>query len=115
MCTTTEPTTPATTGQALAMVRAGLGYLAGCDAASLGTAVQAEALIGLEHAEAQQTAGSITKWSSTDGDGRSPGTPTAPAPPPHPTDAPSTPTAHPSKPANQRPVPMRGGRVGADR
>jgi Domain of unknown function (DUF222) len=56
MCTTTEPTTPATTGQALAMVRAGLGYLAGCDAASLGTAVQAEALIGLERAEAQQTA-----------------------------------------------------------
>ena len=32
MCTTTEPTTPASTGQALAMVRAGLGYLAGCDA-----------------------------------------------------------------------------------
>ena len=56
MCTTTEPTTPATTGQALAMVRAGLGYLAGCDAGSLGTAAQAEALIGLEGAEAQHTA-----------------------------------------------------------
>ena len=56
MCTATGPTTPADTGQALAMVRAGLGYLADCDAGSLGTAVQAEALIGLERAEAQQTA-----------------------------------------------------------
>ena len=48
MCTTTGPAAPADTGQALAMVRAGLGYLAGCDAASLGTAAQAEALTGLE-------------------------------------------------------------------
>ena len=47
---------PASTGQALAMVRAGLGYLAGCDAASLGTAAQAAALTGLEAAEAQHTA-----------------------------------------------------------
>ena len=38
------------------MVRAGLGYLADCDAGSLGTAAQAEALIGLEAAEAQHTA-----------------------------------------------------------
>ena len=38
------------------MVRAGLGYLAGCDAASLGTAAQAAALTGLEAAEAQHTA-----------------------------------------------------------
>ena len=38
------------------MVRAGLGYLADCDAGSLATAAQAEALIGLEHAEAQHTA-----------------------------------------------------------
>ena len=38
------------------MVRAGLGYLTACDAASLGTPVQAEALIGLEQAEAQHTA-----------------------------------------------------------
>ena len=38
------------------MVSAGLGYLSGCDAAGLGTAVQAEALIGLEQAEAQHTA-----------------------------------------------------------
>ena len=56
MCTAAETAAPASTGQALAMVRAGLGYLAGCDAASLGTAAQAEALIGLEHAEAQHTA-----------------------------------------------------------
>ena len=38
------------------MLRAGLGYLADCDAGSLGTAAQAEALIGLEAAEAQHTA-----------------------------------------------------------
>ena len=38
------------------MVRAGLGYLSACDAASLGTPVLAEALIGLEQAEAQHTA-----------------------------------------------------------
>ena len=56
MCTAAEPTAPSSTGQALAMVRAGLGYLADCDAGSLGTAAQAEALIGLEHAEAQHTA-----------------------------------------------------------
>ena len=56
MCTAAEPTAPANTGQALAMVRAGLGYLADCDAGSLGTAAQAEALIGLERAEAQHTA-----------------------------------------------------------
>ena len=56
MCTAAEPTAPANTGQALAMVRAGLGYLADCDAGSLGTAAQAEALIGLEAAEAQHTA-----------------------------------------------------------
>jgi len=56
MCTAAEATVPASTGQALAMVRAGLGYLAGCDAGSLATAAQAEALAGLEHAEAQHTA-----------------------------------------------------------
>ena len=56
MCTATEPAAPASTGQALAMVRAGLGYLAGCDAGSLATSAQADALIGLEAAEAQHTA-----------------------------------------------------------
>ena len=56
MCTLSEPAVPSSTAQALAMVRAGLGYLSACDAASLGTPVQAEALIGLEQAEAQHTA-----------------------------------------------------------
>ena len=56
MCTLSEPAAPSSTVQALAMVRAGLGYLASCDAAELGTPVQAEALIGLEQAEAQHTA-----------------------------------------------------------
>jgi Domain of unknown function (DUF222) len=56
MCTATGPAAPADTGHALAMVRAGLGYLAACDAASLGTAAQAAALTGLEAAEAQHTA-----------------------------------------------------------
>ena len=56
MCTLSEPAAPSSTAQALAMVRAGLGYLSSCDAAELGTPVQAEALIGLEQAEAQHTA-----------------------------------------------------------
>ncbi len=56
VCTLSEPAAPSSTAQALAMVRAGLAYLSGCDAAELGTAGQAEALIGLEQAEAQHTA-----------------------------------------------------------
>ena len=56
MCTQTEPAAPSSTAQALAMVRAGLGYLSACDAAELGTPVLAEALIGLEQAGAQHTA-----------------------------------------------------------
>ena len=56
VCTLSEPAAPSSTAQALAMVRAGLGYLSGCDAAELGTSAQAEALIGLEQAEAQHTA-----------------------------------------------------------
>ena len=56
MCTLSEPAAPSSTVQALAMVRAGLGYLTSCDAAELGTSAQAEALIGLEQAEAQHTA-----------------------------------------------------------
>ena len=56
MCTVSEPAAPSSTAQALAMVRAGLGYLTACDAAELGTSAQAEALIGLEQAEAQHTA-----------------------------------------------------------
>ncbi len=56
MCTSTEPAGPTCTGQALAMVSAGLSYLASCDAAQLPTAVQAETLCGLERAEAVHTA-----------------------------------------------------------
>jgi hypothetical protein len=56
MCTLNEPAVPSSAAQALAMVRAGLGYLTSCDAAELSTPVQAEALIGLEQAEAQHTA-----------------------------------------------------------
>ncbi len=56
MCTLSEPAAPSSPAQALAMVSAGLGYLAACDAAGLGTAVQAEALVGLEQAEARHTA-----------------------------------------------------------
>src|SRR5450631_2291269 len=55
MCTQTEPAAPSSTAQALAMVRAGLGYLTSCVAAELSTSVQAEALIGLEQAGAQHT------------------------------------------------------------
>ena len=55
MCILSEPAAPSSTVQALAMVRAGLGYLSSCDPAELGTAAQAEALIGLEQAEAQHT------------------------------------------------------------
>ena len=56
VCTLSKPAAPSSTAQALAMVSAGLGYLAGCDAADLGTAAQAEALVGLERAEARTTA-----------------------------------------------------------
>ena len=45
MCTQTEPAAPSSTVQALAMIRAGLGYIASYDAAELGTAALAEALI----------------------------------------------------------------------
>jgi hypothetical protein len=56
VCTLSEPAAPSSTAQALAMVRAGLGYLTACDAADLGTSVQAEAPVGLARAEAQHTA-----------------------------------------------------------
>jgi hypothetical protein len=56
MCTQTEPAAPSSTAQALAMLRAGLGYLSACDAAELGTAGLAEALVGLGQAGAQHTA-----------------------------------------------------------
>jgi hypothetical protein len=56
MCTFGQPAPPSSPAQALAMLHTSLGYLSGCDAAGLGTAVQAEALIGLEQAEARHTA-----------------------------------------------------------
>jgi Domain of unknown function (DUF222)/HNH endonuclease len=57
MCLTGQmPAPPATAAQALAMVQAGLGWLATADAAALPAAVQAETLRGLERAESVHTA-----------------------------------------------------------
>jgi hypothetical protein len=50
------PAAPTTAAQAVAMVQAGLGWLAATDAASLPTAVQAETLRGLERATSMHTA-----------------------------------------------------------
>jgi Domain of unknown function (DUF222)/HNH endonuclease len=50
------PAAPATTAQAMAMVQAGLGWLATTDPAVLTTAEQAGCLRGLERAESMQTA-----------------------------------------------------------
>ena len=50
------PAPPASAGQAVAMVAAGLGWLATADAASLPAAVQAETLRGLERAASVHTA-----------------------------------------------------------
>ena len=50
---------PASAGEALALVEAGLDYLNRTDAASLGAAAQAEILKGLERAEAKQTAARV--------------------------------------------------------
>ena len=50
------PAAPTTAAQAVAMVHAGLGWLATTDAASLPTAVQAETLRGLERATSMHTA-----------------------------------------------------------
>jgi hypothetical protein len=49
-------TAPATTREALDMVRAGLGYLAAADAARLPAATQAECLRELERTDAMATA-----------------------------------------------------------
>jgi hypothetical protein len=49
-------TVPATTREALDMVRAGLGYLAAADAAQLPAAAQAECLRELEQHDAAATA-----------------------------------------------------------
>jgi hypothetical protein len=50
------PAPPRSAGEAAAMLRAALGYLAGCDAAGLTVAEQAELLRALEPARAQHTA-----------------------------------------------------------
>ena len=47
---------PASAGEALEMVRAGLGYLATADATALAAETQAQALIALEQAQAMTTA-----------------------------------------------------------
>ena len=49
------PTAPTTAAQAVAMVQAGLGWLASTDAASLPAAVQADTLRGLERATSMHT------------------------------------------------------------
>jgi hypothetical protein len=49
-------TKPLNTAEALSMVRAGLSFLATCEAGELPSAAQAETLIGLEGAEARLTA-----------------------------------------------------------
>ena len=50
------PATPATATEAMAMVQAGLGWLAAADAASMPSAVQADCLRGLERAASMHTA-----------------------------------------------------------
>jgi hypothetical protein len=57
MCLTGQvPAAPATATEAVAMVQAGLGWLATTDAASLPTAVQADCLRDLERAASMHTA-----------------------------------------------------------
>jgi hypothetical protein len=55
-----QPAVPSSAAQALAMVRSGLAFLATNDTRSLGPAGQAEALAGLERAEAALTAARAT-------------------------------------------------------
>jgi hypothetical protein len=50
------PATPATATEAMAMVQAGLGWLAAADTASMPSAVQADCLRGLERASSMHTA-----------------------------------------------------------
>jgi hypothetical protein len=50
------PAAPATAAQAVAMVQAGLGWLATTDTAALPAAIQADCLRGLEHAASMHTA-----------------------------------------------------------
>jgi hypothetical protein len=50
---------PASTGEALAMLRAGMSYLAAADPAALAAATQAEALLALEQLDGVQTAARV--------------------------------------------------------
>jgi len=64
------PAAPATAAQAMAMVQAGLGWLATSDAASLPAAVQADCLRGLEQAQSMHTAARsrvLSAFSAQDG------------------------------------------------
>jgi uncharacterized protein DUF222/HNH endonuclease len=56
MCTSSQAAVPSSAAQALSMVRAGLGFLATCEAPALATATQAGVLVDLERAEARLTA-----------------------------------------------------------
>ena len=51
---------PASASEAMAMVHAGLTFLASADAAAMGSAVQAESLRGLEEANSVATAARIS-------------------------------------------------------
>ena len=56
MCSPGQPPAPATAAQAVAMARAGLGWLADQDATALSSVEQAEVLRGLEQARSMHTA-----------------------------------------------------------
>jgi Domain of unknown function (DUF222)/HNH endonuclease len=56
MCSPSQPPAPATAAQAIAMAKAGLGWLADHDATVLTSAEQAEVLRGLEQARSMHTA-----------------------------------------------------------
>ena len=56
MCTSSQAAVPSSAAQALLMVRAGLGFLATCEAPALATATQAGVLVDLERAQARLTA-----------------------------------------------------------
>ena len=58
--TTTTALAPASASEAMAMVHAGLTFLASADATAMGSAVQAESLLGLEEANSVATAARIS-------------------------------------------------------
>jgi hypothetical protein len=64
MGTSQQAAAPSSAAQALSMVRAGLGFLATCEASALATATQAGVLVDLERAEARLTAARTTVLSA---------------------------------------------------